>query len=397
MGLAEMRLGLAFPGNPFDPAAWSGTPAGLVRGFTEAGVHVVPIRAEFPSPLQLPTTTAIAAFQFPRLRGGSVRERLSLSRRMARNTIPVSGMLRSCAANGQLWRAGQMDAVVQVWTNYLIRTHFPVATYDDMTIIQAVESGYPQWGELSRRALATVIARQRRAYEQAVACCVTTNWVRRSLIEDYGVPPGKVHVVGIGRNHSSPPAFRNWASPRFLFVGNDWQRKNGEAVLRVFSRLRMEIPAATLDLVGGHPPIHAGGVWGHGRLPLSSLWARERLERLFQTATCLVVPSLHEPSALVYSEAAAAGIPSIGTRVGGSADIIGEAGRLVDPFDDDALLSAMLALADPDTASQLGALARERSTRFTWLAVAERILDALGLQSTECNGERRGACQRSGS
>jgi hypothetical protein len=50
---------------------------------------------------------------------------------------------------------------------------------------------------------------------------------------------------------------------------------------------------------------------------------------------------------------------------------------MVDPLDDDELLSAMLALADPVAASRLGGLAREASRRFTWRAVAERILAAV--------------------
>ena len=111
-----------------------------------------------------------------------------------------------------------------------------------------------------------------------------------------------------------------------------------------------------------------------------------RVEELFASATCFVLPSLVEPSALAYAEAAAAGVPSIGTAVGGSGDIIGEAGRILDPRDEEALLQAMLELCDPATARGLGALALERSKLFTYRAMAERVLRALDLPGVELDG-----------
>ena len=120
---------------------------------------------------------------------------------------------------------------------------------------------------------------------------------------------------------------------------------------------------------------------GHGFLRMSAPADRAQVERLYQTATVFVLPSHYEASAISYVEAGAAGLPCIGTTKGGSASLIGEAGLLVDPGDDDALVDAMLVLADAETASRLGALAEARSTLFTWRAVAERILRALALPS----------------
>jgi glycogen synthase len=106
---------------------------------------------------------------------------------------------------------------------------------------------------------------------------------------------------------------------------------------------------------------------------------RDRLDRLFGASTCFVMPSWHEPFGIVFSEASAAGMPSIGTTAGGCAELIVPPGRVVDPADEDALLAAMRELADPDTARRLGAAARERAQLFTWEAVGERMLRALGI------------------
>jgi glycosyltransferase involved in cell wall biosynthesis len=99
----------------------------------------------------------------------------------------------------------------------------------------------------------------------------------------------------------------------------------------------------------------------------------------YEAATCLVLPSTIEPSAIVHLEAAAAGVPSIGTTVGGVEDLIGDGGRLVDPGDVDGLAAAMLELSDPELARDLGAAARRRAEWFTWPEIAKRIATVLDL------------------
>jgi glycosyltransferase involved in cell wall biosynthesis len=148
-------------------------------------------------------------------------------------------------------------------------------------------------------------------------------------------------------------------------------------LLDVFRRLRAEIPEARLDIVGRHPPLGEAGISGHGFLRLAMLEERVRLVRLLGEATCFVLPSRYEASALAYVEACAAGLPCIGTAVGGSRQLIGPGGCVVDPTDPDALLAAMRELCDPETASRLGAAGRRHAALFTWDAVAGRILRAL--------------------
>ena len=163
----------------------------------------------------------------------------------------------------------------------------------------------------------------------------------------------------------------------------DWPRKNGDAVVRAFAKVRETLPGARLDLVGGHPAIDAPGVTGHGVLRMSDPDQHAQLERLFAEATCFVMPSLSEASAIAYVEAAAAGLPSIGTTAGGSDYLIGDGGVCVDPHDPAALLTAMLELADPETAERTGAAAKRRSAMFTWPEVARRLVAALDGTPTE--------------
>jgi glycosyltransferase involved in cell wall biosynthesis len=370
-----LRIGVAFTGDPQDPTTWSGTPLGLSRGLGVRGVDVVGVNVEPGPAIDFLTKNAVAALRLHRARRGNVRATIRFARALARAS-PELAVLRTLVGMRALRRAGPLDGLIQIGTGYSFAAPAPIVVFCDITVVQAVELGYPEWQVLSKRAIRARIDRQKRVYHEAIACCATTGWAAASIVRDYGVPPERVFAVGVGRNHSPGPVPRDWSAPRYLWIGTDWHGKNGDAVVRAFARLRRERPAARLDLVGTHPPIAEPGVTGHGVLRLDDPAQRARMAELLHAATCFVLPSRYEAAAIAYVEAGSAGLPCIGTAVGGAAELIGPAGRLVDPTSDDAIFEAMLELSDPQTAHRLGELALGRAPLFTWEAVAERVLRA---------------------
>ena len=282
-----MTIAVMFPGDPTAPSTWSGTPLGVITGFRENGVVTCPVAA---APRRLVHSLALDASALTHLhrslRGGP-RETLRLSRMLARNS-PAMSAVYTRAATRSVSNYPDLEAIVQVGAGYTVETSLPLVTYEDMTIVQALASGYPEWNQLSKRAIRRKIDLQRRVYERARACCATTFWAADSIIRDYGVPPGKVHVAGVGRNHSvDPPADRDWSVPRYLFVGWEWERKNGPRVVRAFERVRHKIPSARLALVGRHERIDAPGIEDHGILRLDNPDDRRRVEDLFQIVDVL--------------------------------------------------------------------------------------------------------------
>lgn len=360
-------VALVFHGNSRRRYAWSGIPAGLANALEQEGIAVRHVRAGLPRPLDQALQRTVA-----RVAGGPA---------VGTHGLPM-GLLRSAILALQAPRLLTADGALQLGSGFSMPAGGRYVTYEDMTVVQAL-SDYPDWRSLPERTAKARIKRQRRIYTRAVACCTTTRWVADSIVGDYGIPKAKVHVVGIGRNRELRPTSRDWTTPRFLFVGNDWERKGGFTVLEAFHLLRRTGINARLDVVGGHPELSGDGVIGHGQLRLHVPREQERLDQLFEAATCFVMPSQHEPSAIAYTEAAAAGIPSIGTSAGGSADIIGPGGVVVDPGDADQLCSAMLAFTDPARAAAVGQLAAERAALYTWPAVSRRIVAALGLSDNQ--------------
>ena len=376
--LAPRRVAVLFPGDAEDPSVRSGTPYGVLTGLRSWGVEVVALDVRASPRAERALALALSPTHH-RTPATSLRQRVRRGYSAALVGADVARW-RSAVARRRLRSVGPLDGVVQLGAGYEVADPAaPLAVYDDMTVAQALEHPYPAWQALRERDVRARLAMQERVYASATACCMTSSWVAASATARFGVARERVHVVGAGTHESPRHPGRDWSVPRFLLVGLDFERKNGARVLRAFARVRRAHPGARLDVVGGHPPIDQDGVVGHGRLSRRDPAQAQRLRELFDAATCFVMPSLHEPAGVVFTEAAAAALPSVGGTVGGSADFIGDGGLVVDPTDDDAVVEAMLALCDPGLAERTGALAAARSPLFTWRAVAGRLLGALGL------------------
>lgn len=357
MSAQRPRIAIVQQADPEDPGAWSGVPAGLATGLQHAGCETVRVDARFP-------------------KADGIAGRLGMSW-ADQSASGVFAAASSVAASRALRAAGPLDGAVMLGSGFVPVTRVPLATFEDMTLALAIRQGDPVYDSLGERARRRWLGRQRRIYERARACCVGSRWAAASIRDDYGISPAKIHVVGFGHRADRREVERDWSVPRFLWVGFDWERKRGPAVVEAFAAVRERFPDATLDLVGGHPPVEAPGVTTHGKLPLGSEEGQRRYNELIQRATCFLMPSTYEPLGIAFLDAAATGLPSIGTTVGGTPDAVEGCGRVVDPADERALLEAMLELCDPETARRFGERAFERSALYTWEAVGERIVRAL--------------------
>ena len=367
------RIGLLYPQrDPRFPGNWSGTPSGMALGIEASGFEVVPIGVDLPWVAKAAVSLASRSTG----RNGPVADRMAI--RQAARTIALSRRMKE---------VGALDAVIAMGTEMyslhdVVSADIPCATYDDGTLLQ-------MWRNVDSdiRALNVPQHHLRRWFERQAAssraadvCCVSTSWAAKSFLDDYGIDGRRVHVVGMGHLPRDPvkSAERDWARPRFLFVGVDWRRKNGEAVLASFREVRRMFPAASLDLVGQHPYAAEPGVRDHGFLPREDPASQTLLASLFESATCFVLPSRFDPSPIACLEAASAGLPVIATTEGGADELLGPAAMAVHPDDSEALTLAMLRLCDSKAAESMGAEARRRASESTWHDVALRVLSSLG-------------------
>lgn len=261
--------------------------------------------------------------------------------------------------------------------------------YVDCTHRQSAAE-WPAWNPLRGKALQRWYAQETAAYRAARHVFSFSRATRDSLVQDYGVDPARVSVVGAGANgdglaepaRAAPPG----ADPNLLFIGNDFARKGGPDLLTAFAQLRRVRPGATLRLVGTRPDVPSQpGVEVLGRIH-----DRATVDRLYAEADVFVLPSVFDPFPLVLLEAMAHGVPVVTTASCGIPDVVrdGVEGRVVRANDPAGLAAALVrSLADPGHSSSMAASARLRvREEFTW----ERVVDRMAPVLDEVVGSARG-------
>lgn len=205
-------------------------------------------------------------------------------------------------------------------------------------------------------------------FRRAAAIVSTSRWAADDLRRGYPECAGKVSVLPYPvRLEQSDAAWiderrrRAGGAAEFLFVGGDFPRKGGPELLRAWQDGGFS-PPHQLTLVTDWPldtrRIPAGAEVLGGVRAYTPAW-----RDVWRRADIFVMPARAEAFGMVYQEAAAAGVPTIATRINAVPEIVddGVTGVLVAPGDSRALVEAMRALADsPDRRRALGASARSR-------------------------------------
>jgi glycosyltransferase involved in cell wall biosynthesis len=144
------------------------------------------------------------------------------------------------------------------------------------------------------------------------------------------------------------------ADPTIVFVGKMVRNKGVEVLVEAVCRIAADIPDVKLRLLGGGEPAvieslkRRAAEWSVERaLDMPGYVDRRDLPEQLSRAHVFAAPSKYEGGpGFVYLEAMACGLPVIGCRGSGVAEVIhqGENGLLVPPDDVDALAGALLRL-----------------------------------------------------
>lgn len=242
----------------------------------------------------------------------------------------------------------------------------------------------------------TSFRRRRRELEYRTFCrraamvAVTSEWVRRDVIDHFGLPEEKVGVVPW-----APPTLAYEAPdeaalvsaskrlelpPRFLFYpAVAWPHKNHLALFRALARLRDEEGLrVSLVCTGGDSP-YAAELLGRRRalgLDEQVRWlgfvSPDDLRALFELCDGVVVPTLFEAASGPVWEAFVAGAPVACSNVTSLPAQAGDAAIVFDAHDESALVDAVRRLwLDDALRRDLVRRGRERVREFTWERTAK--------------------------
>ena len=218
-------------------------------------------------------------------------------------------------------------------------------------------------------------AATRYVVRRAAAIVAVSEWLRGELERAVPDAAGRVEVVdcGVDLGRFAPRDAREARAEvgldadgtSFLCLGALTERKNVLRLARAFER-RGE---GTLTFVGDGPLREA--LTGREHVRLVGRVTHDAVPAWLAACDVLCQPSLIEPFGLATLEAMASGRSVVATRVGGPPEFVtSEAGVLVDPLDDDALVAALDAAA---TLPRPNLAARTAAEPHDVRAQAERV------------------------
>ena len=226
-----------------------------------------------------------------------------------------------------------------------------------------------------------------RAIWRRAAVLVANSAGLRDLALRAGAPVVAVVPNGVDGDLFRPPARPPAPDPvTVLSVGRFAAQKNNAGLLRAAAEATRKIARPfRLELVGDGPEREslgalAGGLGLADRVTFLPWQPRETLVARYQSAHLFVLASHDEGMPNAVLEAMACGLPIVGTRVGGTEELVtdGDNGILVPPGDDAALAGALAALVENDgLRARMGARSLARTGGHGWTGVASAYADLL--------------------
>lgn len=213
---------------------------------------------------------------------------------------------------------------------------------------------------------------------------------KQELVEAFGLPPNKVHVIYNGYDDgrfkpidASQIVLQRYGLRQggyFLFLGSILRHKNLVRLVQAFAELKCELSlvmagackdAAYLDEV--MDAASKSGIEDR-RLVYLKYVPDDDLPSLYSGAVALALPSLHEGFGVPLIEAMACGTPVITSNCSAMVEVAGDAAVLVDPYDVESITSAMRAFVnDPEVGADMKKRGLKRAGMFQWATSAARL------------------------
>ena len=218
-----------------------------------------------------------------------------------------------------------------------------------------------------------------------------SEYSRERILKTFSLPAERVSVIpcGVNLKQFGPAQTQQINRLRaqyglpldyLLFLGTREPRKNLSRLLLAWDLIQGEFPRMPLVIAGGQiahfaaevPAVNRPGVLFTGYVP------ENQLQALYSGARLLLLPSLSEGFGLAALEAMACGTPVLAADAGALPEIIGSAGRLLDPLDVVAWAQEMRSLLkDPDCLKEYSRRGLARAQDFSWENSASQVWSVL--------------------
>jgi len=226
----------------------------------------------------------------------------------------------------------------------------------------------------------------------AADCVITVSErTKRTIIERYGVPAGKVAVVHNGIDEATAPteteterlgALKAAGYDIVLFLGRLTMQKGGDYFLEAAKRVLTTRPK-TVFVVAGSGDMErqlieqAAALGIAGNVLFAGFLRGEDQYEAYRSADVFVMPSISEPFGITALEAMRIGTPVILSKQSGVAEVAGSALQV--DFWDTEKMAELIAqvLADPILRQRLIAEGKQVAEHMTWDRAAAQVRSIL--------------------
>lgn len=259
-----------------------------------------------------------------------------------------------------------------------------------MTVHDLIFERYPQHHTLANRTFLRVAMPL--FVRRAGAIISVSRHTKRDILELYGTPPDKIHVVEEGIEERFRPAgeeevrkvmeSHSIRRPYLLMVGTLEPRKNHALAFEALARLKAAGSRHCLVVAGSKGWLFdsvqskverlqlTDDVIFAGRVPDTDLPA------LYSGASCFLMPSLYEGFGIPVLEAMACGTPVVCSEASSLPEVAGSAACYIEQMTGEGLAEAVRrVLSNPQTAEQMRTAGLRRAARFCWRDAAMRTVD----------------------
>lgn len=247
------------------------------------------------------------------------------------------------------------------------------------------------------RAMRANIAVMRRTVRRATAIIAPSRAAAGDIAGALAMPAERIHVVPMAAASDLVPATNRAEiggklQERFgitgdyvLNFGGLDRRKNVPLLVRAFARAFPHFEGPVTLVIGGaphsanpvmFPPVApvAAGLGISDRVMLTGRVSDEERRWLYQGAAAYATPSLYEGFGLPPLEAMACGVPVIAANRASLPEVIGEAGLLVEPTEENVADALIRLLNDAGRRQSLTRAGLARAAWFSWERTARETM-----------------------
>jgi glycosyltransferase involved in cell wall biosynthesis len=177
-------------------------------------------------------------------------------------------------------------------------------------------------------------SQETRALSSAALASFPSEWAAESAVSRYGASRSKVAVIPWGANLPSIPAQedvetaiagRSLQTCHLVFIGRDWKRKCGDMLVKTVEELNKRGLPTRATIIGAEPAgLSPEQFEIHPYLDKGNPSHFAILSKIMLGAHFFFLPSRAEAYGQAFCEAAAFGLPSIGSTMGGIPTIVQE-------------------------------------------------------------------------